>query len=281
MVKTGAASRPRLGQHFLRDAGVRDRVLAAVPADGLPLLEVGPGDGALTEALASLGRPLVAVELDEGLAALLQRRLRGCDRCVVLHEDVLDIDAREALATVGAAPPYGVVGNLPYAITAPLLRRFLSEEEAPPRWLLVMVQREVAEQVAAPAGRRSLLSVSVQYFAEPSLLFRVPPAAFQPPPRVQSAVLWIERRAAPAVAVPSEALFFEVVRAGFRAPRKQLHNALTQRLALPPGAAKRWLAACDIDPVRRAATLTLEEWAALAWERERAGAALGVGETAL
>ena len=76
VVKTGAASRPRLGQHFLRDAGVRDRVLAAVPADGLPLLEVGPGDGALTEALASLGRPLVAVELDEGLAALLQRRLR-------------------------------------------------------------------------------------------------------------------------------------------------------------------------------------------------------------
>ena len=253
--------------------------MAAVPADGRPFIEVGPGDGVLTEPLVALGRPLAAVELDRGLAALVRHRLEGLPAArvaapwAVIEADVLDVDAREALAAVGAAPPYGVVGNLPYAITSPLLRKFLSTEPSPPAWLLVMMQREVAQQVVAPAGKRSLLSVSVQYYAEAEMLFTVEREAFRPAPAVRSAVVRIERLPAARVAAPSEARFFEVVRAGFRAPRKQLHNALAQGLGLTADEAKRWLSECDIDSGRRPATLTLEEWARLAWWWERSGSA--------
>jgi 16S rRNA (adenine1518-N6/adenine1519-N6)-dimethyltransferase len=267
---------PPLGQHFLRDMAIREAIVMAVPSDGLPILEVGPGQGALTEALATLERPLVAVELDRGLATLLRGRLREWDpqqdqRLSVLNEDILDVDPSEALASVGALPPYGLVGNLPYAITAPLLRKFLSVVDEPPSWMVIMVQREVAQQIVAPAGKRSLLSVSAQYYATTELLFTVEREAFRPPPKVRSAVVWLERRSEPAVDVPSEARFFEVVRAGFRAPRKQIHNSLSQGIWLPPEGARPWLEECGIDPVRRAATLTLEEWARLAWARERAG----------
>jgi 16S rRNA (adenine1518-N6/adenine1519-N6)-dimethyltransferase len=257
---------------LLRDADVRAAVLAAVPADGLPILEVGPGRGALTAGLAAGGRSLVAVEFDEALALRLRPRLPARDDLRVLHGDILDVGVREALAAIARTPPAGLVGNLPYAITAPLLRRMLSEDPDPPPWLVVMVQREVARQVVAPPGRRSLLSVSVQFYAEPESLFDVPPGAFEPPPAVHSTLLRLRRRAAAPVDVPSEARFFEVVRAGFAFPRKQLHNALARSLWLAPGAATPWLRSCEIDPARRAATLTLEEWARLAWERERSGA---------
>ena len=163
------------------------------------------------------------------------------------------------------------MGNLPYAITAPILRKFLSREAVRPQWLLVMMQREVAEQVVAPAGRRSLLSVSVQFYAEPKILFAVEREAFDPPPAVRSAVVRIRARPTTVLAGPSEAQFFRVVRAGFSAPRKQLHNALGGALALPPAPVRRWLAANAIDHARRAATLTLEEWAQLARSLPDAG----------
>ena len=258
-----------MGQHFLRDSAVRDAIVAALPADGLPLIEIGPGRGALTEGLTSSERPLVAVELDAALATVLQRRLAGRLHTAVLQADILDLPVREALAAIGLQPPAGVVGNLPYAITAPLLRILLSGDPDPPAWILVMVQREVAIQIVAPPGKRSLLSVSVQYYSEPELLFPVEPEAFDPPPKVRSAVVRMRRRPAPPVDVPSEARFFEVVRAGFSAPRKQLHNALQHALGLPQNGTHDWLASCGIDPTRRAATLTLEEWTRLAWARER------------
>ena len=272
MAKAGRAARPPLGQHFLIDPAVCDAILQAVPLDGLPILEIGPGQGVLTGPLLRLGRPLVAVELDARLAERLRRRLSAGDAFAVLHADILDLPAREALAAVGSTPPYGLVGNLPYAITAPLFRKFLSREADPPGWMVVMVQREVAQQVVAEVGKRSLLSVSVQYYAEAEWLFGVEPTSFRPQPRVRSAVVRLRRRPHPAVDAPGAARFFEVVRAGFRAPRKQLHNALGMGLWLDVDGARHWLAACDIDPARRAATLTLEEWARLAWERERSGA---------
>lgn len=268
----GRRGRPPLGQHFLHDAAVRDAIIAAVPDDGLPIVEIGPGRGALTDELIALQRPLVAVEYDEALATLLRHRVASRQDLVVLHADILDVSQREALAAIGQQPPAGLVGNLPYAITAPLMRRLLSIDPDPPRWLVVMVQREVALQMVAPPGKRSLLSVSVQFYAETEFLFTVEPDSFHPPPAVRSAVVRLDRRPAPPVDIPSEARFFEVVRAGFSAPRKQLHNALARGLWLLPGAAESWLAECEIEQRRRAATLTLEEWARLAWARERAGA---------
>lgn len=269
------SKRRRLGQHLLRDERVLDRIVDALPAQPAPLLEIGPGGGALTARLAALNRPLAAVELDPAMAWRARRQLSQLQpptSAIVLEGDILDIEPAEALAAVGASAPYGLVGNLPYAITAPILRRFLAEVEPPPDWLLIMVQHEVARRITAPAGKLSLLGVSVQFYAEAEYLFAVERESFRPPPEVRSAVLRIVRRPAPAVDVPSEARFFEVVRAGFRHPRKQLHNALSQGIWLDEGEAQRWLAECEIDPARRPQTLTLEEWARLAWWRERSGA---------
>ena len=263
--------RARLGQHFLRDERVLDRIIEAVPEQPEPILEIGAGDGVLTERLAYLGRPLASVELDESMAFRARRRLaNGASeaRAVVIEQDVLEIDPAETLAAVAASPPYGVVGNLPYAITAPIFRKFLEEEIRRPEWMLVMIQHEVAQRVTARPGRLSLMGVSVQFYADAELLFSVEREAFDPPPQVRSAVVMLRLRDEPAVDVPSVERFFEVVRGGFRSPRKQLHNALAQGVWLPPGGAGEWLAACDIDPARRPGTLTLEEWARLAWWRE-------------
>ena len=132
---SGRRRRARLGQHLLRDERVLDRIIEAVPDSPSPILEVGAGDGVLTERLAQLGRPLVSIELDESMAFRARRRLSasGLDRsAVVIESDVLEIDPEEALASVAASPPYGLVGNLPYAITAPIFRKFLEEESQPP-----------------------------------------------------------------------------------------------------------------------------------------------------
>ena len=268
---SGRRRRARLGQHFLRDERVLDRIVEALPERPEPLLEIGAGDGVLTERLAHLGRPLAAVELDEGMAFRARRRLTtGASdaRAVVIEQDVLEVDPAEALATVAARPPYGVVGNLPYAITAPIFRKFLEAESQRPDWMLVMIQHEVAQRVTARPGRLSLMGVSVQFYAEAELLFPVERESFDPPPQVRSAVVMLRLRDEPAVRVPSAERFFEVVRGGFRSPRKQLHNALSQGVWLPPGGAIEWLSACDIDPSRRPGTLTLDEWAQLAWWRE-------------
>ena len=263
--------RRRLGQHLLRDPRVIEQIAEAVPAAPEPLIEVGPGDGALTGRLAQLERPLAAIELDPAMAHRARRRLdRGGagGRCMVIEGDILDADPVEALAAVAAAPPYGLVGNLPYAITSPLLRRFLSGAAARPEFMVVMVQWEVARQMCAGPGKRSLLSIAVQFYAEAELLFAVEREAFQPPPQVRSAVVRLLRRSSPATEVASEERFFEVVRAGFRTPRKQLHNSLSQGIWLEPGGAGPWLEACGIDPARRAGTLTIEEWGRLAAYRE-------------
>ena len=139
---SGRRRRARLGQHLLRDERVLGWIIDALPELPAPILEVGAGDGVLTERLAELDRPLVSVELDEGMAYRARRRLsqRGQDGdAVVIEHDVLDIDPAEALAAVAARPPYGLVGNLPYAITAPVLRKFLEKEIQRPDWMLVMI----------------------------------------------------------------------------------------------------------------------------------------------
>ena len=267
---SGRRRRARLGQHFLRDERVLDRIIEALPDDPQPILEIGAGDGVLTERLAELNRAVVTIELDAGMAYRARRRLQsaGLDFAVVLEQDALDVDPVEALASSASSPPYGLVGNLPYAITAPLFRKFLEEESARPSWMLVMIQHEVAQRVTAKPGKLSLMGVSVQFYAEAEYLFAVEREAFDPPPQVRSAVVLLRTRAEPAVETPSPERFFEVVRGGFRNPRKQLHNALAQGVWTPPGGAVEWLEACGIEPARRPGTLSLEEWAKLVWWRE-------------
>jgi 16S rRNA (adenine1518-N6/adenine1519-N6)-dimethyltransferase len=260
------APRKRLGQNFLIDEFVLGQVVDAAniqPDD--TALEVGPGLGVLTGALAQRARRVIAIELDVGMAAALRELFASQPSVEIVEGDALKLDPAELVDG-----PYKVVANIPYYITSPLLRRFF-ESTRRPSTVVVMVQLEVAQRIVASAGDLSLLAVSVQYYGVPRIVGRIPRQAFYPQPKVDSALLRIDVRDQPAVAVPPGP-FFKTVTSGFARPRKQLHNALGEGIWLPPGGAGEALQAVGIDPMRRAQTLTLDEWAALARELGRRGA---------
>lgn len=176
----------------------------------------------------------------------------------VVNADILEVDPAQLVAN----RQYKVVANLPYYITSPILRRFLEEATKKPDVIVVLVQREVAERIVAKAGDLSLLAISVQFYGKPTLIDIVPASAFYPAPKVDSAILRIELFPEPAVDIEPER-FFKVVSAGFSQPRKQLHNSLNQRIWLPKDEAPDILREAEIDPMRRAQTVTIEEWAKL------------------
>jgi 16S rRNA (adenine1518-N6/adenine1519-N6)-dimethyltransferase len=262
-----APSQPKahkaLGQHWLVDKRYLRRIVEAAdigPED--TVVEVGAGSGLLTELLADVVPRLIAVEVDPRLAEKLQRRFTGQHRVTVLAADVLALPLGQILATAGAGPPYVVMGNLPFFIGTAIVRRFLKAALSP-RWLIVTLQAEVAENVCAGLGRMSFLSVEAQYYAEPRLLFSIPGRAFRPPPKVQAAVVRLDVRPRPAVVVDDGEGFFRLVQAGFAAPRKQLANSLALGLRAAPIEIKKLLVAADIDHRRRPETLSLGEWSAL------------------
>lgn len=224
------------------------------------VLEVGPGLGHLTHVLAERGAQVAAVELDHELAARLRNEFRDT-QVQILQGDFLSRGPRDWLNLAGLEPArYKVVANLPYYITSAILRHLL-EADLPPSQLALLVQREVARQIVARPPRLSLLAVSVQFFADPRIVAVVPAGAFYPRPKVDSAIvaLAVKRRAAGVD--PSR--FFEIVRAGFGARRKQLLNSLAAGLGMEPRAVARSLVRARIQPTRRAETLALEEWLAL------------------
>jgi len=223
------------------------------------VVEVGPGLGTLTQALARRAGRVIAIELDEALAHALARAFEGSPRVTIVQGDAREVSLK---GLVGERP-YKVVANLPYYAALPILRRFL-EEEPRPSLLVVMVQWEVAQAMVATPGRMSLLSVAVQFYGVPRIVARVPPGAFHPRPKVSSAIVRIDVLPRPAVEVPHREAFFRVVRGGFAAPRKQLRNSLAQGLGLPSQEAARLLAAARVDPQKRPQDLSLEEWARLA-----------------
>jgi len=251
-------ARKGLGQHFLIDGEVLERITSAAeltPAD--VVIEVGPGLGVLTRELARQAGRVIAIELDSRLAAALKQTLAPFNNVTIINDDVLKIEPAD-LAT-----GYKVVANLPYYITSPVLRHFL-EASAKPRLMIVMVQKEVAEAIVAKPGKMSLLSVSVQFYGEPRIISPVPAQCFYPAPKVNSAILRIDPHPQPRVAV-DEGGFFELVRAGFTAPRKQLVNSLAQGLGVSKADALSLLETAGIVSQRRAETLTLGEWARL-WQ---------------
>jgi 16S rRNA (adenine1518-N6/adenine1519-N6)-dimethyltransferase len=259
--QAGLKARKGLGQHFLVDGEVLEFITAAagLGPDDL-VVEVGPGLGILTEALAEKAGGVIAIELDDRLAALLKKTLASFKNVTIVNDDVLNIEPEELLKRQ-KSPLYKVVANLPYYITSPVLRHFLTAS-AKPRVMVVMVQQEVAEAIAAQPGDMSLLSVSVQFYGRPEIVRRVSAQSFYPAPEVDSALLRIELYPEPTVAV-DEGGFFELVRAGFSAPRKQIGNSLSQGLGLPKDGVLPLLEKAEIDWQRRAETLTLEEWARL------------------
>ncbi len=265
--RTRLRPRKSLGQHFLTDRRVLQRILAAVsPSPAHTIIEVGAGSGALTQGLAASGARVIAVEIDGALHSRLRERLTSQANVIPVCADVLALSPEELLSQAQATSPYLVVGNLPYNIAAAVVRHFL-EATVPPERMVVMVQAEVAQSMAAEPGQMSLLSVGVQFYARPRILFYVPPRAFRPPPKVRSAVLSLDVRRQPAVTVDDREAFFHLVRAGFAAPRKQLRNALALGLGVEAGSAADLLVAAGLDSRRRAQTLSLADWGSLyrAW----------------
>ena len=259
----GLRARHALSQNFLADPEVLEAILAeAAPGAGSRILEIGPGLGLLTAGLLDAGADVTAVELDRGLAAFLRDRFEDeieAGRLRLVEGDALDQDLTRLVA-----PPYAVVANLPYHITSPILHRLLGETPRPDR-LVLMVQREVAERIAAPPGGMSYLSVFVQYHAKVRIAFEVPPEAFEPEPAVRSAVIVVEpypdddRLPSP----EAEDALWRLVQASFRERRKMLHNVLSRQLPVEPAQVDAALAAAGIAPDRRPQTVAVGEWLAL------------------
>jgi 16S rRNA (adenine1518-N6/adenine1519-N6)-dimethyltransferase len=257
----GITPKKSLGQNFLHDPNALEKIveIAGVTPD-TTVLEIGPGTGNLTRVLAREAARVLAVELDDRLIALLQTELAGLPRVEVIHGDILNVNFIEPLG----GGPYVVVANLPYYITSAILRRLLEETTPRPQRIAVTVQREVADRIVAGPGDMSLLAVGVQFYGKPQIALRLKPAAFWPRPDVESAVVHIDVYSTPPVDVPDEATFFRVARAGFGQKRKQIHNSLSAGLGIAKAQVDDLLRQSGIDPQRRAETLRLEEWAALA-----------------
>lgn len=216
-----------LGQNFLHDASVLEEIVEAALPEGGGALEIGPGFGVLTEALARRAERVVAVEIDDRLLPVLAETLSGLDTVSVVHGDVLKLDLPALLEERFGGMPVSVAANLPYYITTPILLSLL-EKNLPLRRIVVMMQKEVADRImAAPGGKDyGALTVAVQYRCEVSRVCRVPASSFFPPPKVDSEVLCLSVRENPAVQPKCEDYFFALVRAVFAQRRKTLVNSL-------------------------------------------------------
>jgi 16S rRNA (adenine1518-N6/adenine1519-N6)-dimethyltransferase len=254
------ASKGRSQNHLVDSRVLEDIVDLAAPQAGRRILEIGPGLGILTSALLERGAQVTAVEIDPRLVSHLRTRFAdvGEGSLRLIEANVLDVPIANLVV-----PPYDVVANLPYHITSPVMHRLLGDEPRPERFVL-MVQREVAERIAAAPGDMSYLSVFVQYHATVRVARLVPPASFEPAPAVHSAVLVGETRPRRLSADDEERLW-RLAQAGFRERRKMLHNVLPRQL--PQVGRERFeaaLAATGIDANRRPQTLSVDEWIALA-----------------
>jgi 16S rRNA (adenine1518-N6/adenine1519-N6)-dimethyltransferase len=249
--------RKSLGQHFLNDRRILQRIVDALELTGEEtVVEIGPGRGSLTELLLPSARRLVLIEYDRALAAQLRDRYAGTASVTVVEADVLEVNLSEV-----ARGPYHLVGNVPYYITTPILFHAL---EAPrPNRAVYLVQREVAERIVAAPGSDDYgaLSVNIQSVANATLLFRVAPGSFVPPPKVESAVIRIDPRPDPIVASDEETIFRRFVRDAFGMRRKQMRRVLREVLEVDADRSTALLVSAAIDPAARPETLSPEDFA--------------------
>jgi 16S rRNA (adenine1518-N6/adenine1519-N6)-dimethyltransferase len=248
-----------LGQNFLEDDQALQKIVAA--ADLKPkeaVLEIGPGLGSLTRYLAISARSVTAIELDRKLFPALESVLAPYKNIQLIQGDILKTNPADLVSETG----YVVVANIPYNITSAVIRHLLEAELKPSRVVLT-VQKEVAERICATPGKMSLLALSVQVYGKPVLGELIPSEAFYPQPKVDSAVLCIGLYPQPVIPTDKLDIFFTIIKAGFSQKRKTLRNALSGGLRIAPAEAEKMLHDADIDPKRRAETLSLEEWGRL------------------
>lgn len=259
----------KLGQNFLIDSAALERIvnIAEVgPKDFI--LEIGPGLGSLTRYLAATARQVLAIELDRKLIPVLKDNLAEYPNVILIQGDILNLRLDEAIPQLDLNPQsdenstYLVVANIPYYITSALLRHLLEAQFKPSRVVLT-VQREVAERICAAPGDLSLLALSVQVYGQPQVKAHIPAGSFYPPPQVDSAVVRVDLYQEPLVPTSWLNDFFRLAKAGYSQKRKTLRNALAGGLAMPSQQVNELLVGAQIDPQRRAETLTIPEWKAL------------------
>ncbi len=260
MRRFGIHPRKKLGQNFMVDPRALRKVIAAAQLAGSEtVLEIGAGVGSLTWWLAQHCARVVAVEIDERLIPALEYALSNESNVEIVAGDILEMDVDEVLGN----GPYSVVANIPYYITSALIR-CLMESRRRPECLVLSVQKEVAERIAAGPGEMSLLALSVQVYGEPELRGRIPANAFYPQPKIDSAVLRIAGYPSPRVPQALIEALFVLARAGFGQKRKQLHNALAKNLGKPNETVLEWLSAAGVRPEQRAQELSIDNWLDLA-----------------
>jgi 16S rRNA (adenine1518-N6/adenine1519-N6)-dimethyltransferase len=248
-----------LGQNFLQDDQALQTIVACAEIALVDdVLEIGPGLGNLTRYLALAAHSVTAVELDKLLFPALKKVIAPYQNVRLVQGDILSLDPAELMKSTD----YLVVANIPYYITSAIMRHLL-ENGGHPRRLVLTVQEDVAERICARPGKMSLLSLSVQVYGKPSIVAYIPAEAFYPAPKVDSAVLRVEILPEPLIPVQLLDTFFTLMKAGFSQKRKTLRNSLSGGLGIAPAGAEKMLAAAVLDPMRRAETLSLEEWGRL------------------
>ncbi|AYA74035.1 16S rRNA (adenine(1518)-N(6)/adenine(1519)-N(6))-dimethyltransferase [Bacillus sp. Y1] len=267
--KFGFSFKKSLGQNFLIDTNILKRIVDhANLTEKSGAIEIGPGIGALTEQLARNSEKVVAFEIDQRLLPILKETLAPYPNTTIIHEDVLKANVKEVIGEqFTGIEDIMVVANLPYYVTTPIIMKLL-EEKLPIRGIVCMLQKEVADRIAAKPGGKEYgsLSIAVQYYTEAETVMVVPKTVFMPQPNVDSAVIRLTVREEPAVKVRNENFFFQVTRASFAQRRKTILNNLTSQL--PDGKIKKdkilqALEKAEIEPSRRGETLSIAEFAQL------------------
>lgn len=276
LARHGFTFKKSLGQNFLIDTNILHNIVesAELNADKA-VMEIGPGIGALTEQLCRVAGRVTAVEIDQRLLPILADTLAPYPNVSVVHGDVLELNLHQVFQEqFSGYEKVSVVANLPYYVTTPILMKLL-EERLPIENIVVMIQKEVAERIAAKPGSKDYgsLSVAAQFYAEASEEMIVPASVFVPKPNVDSAVIKLAIRQKPAVEVVDEGLFFRLVRASFAQRRKTLLNNLLNNLFRKDqkDAVIQLLKTTGIDPARRGETLSLDEYARVTNEVVRCG----------
>ena len=264
----GLATKHRLGQNFLIDTHVLERIIdeAGITPDDF-VLEIGPGIGTMTQYLACAAREVVAVEIDKVLIPILEGdTLKAFDNVTVINEDILKVDINKLVEEKNGGRPIKVVANLPYYITTPIIMG-LFESHVPIESITIMVQKEVADRMKTGPGSKEYgaLSLAVQYYANPEIVANVPPNCFMPRPNVGSAVIRLTRHETPVVDVKDEKLMFRIIRASFNQRRKTLVNGLKNsgEINFTKEQIEAAITAIDKPLTIRGEALTLAEFAAL------------------
>jgi len=254
--KYGLRPDKRLGQNFLVDDAALIRVVrAAKISEEDAVLEVGAGLGSLTRYLVERSSRVVAVELDQNLIPALREVLSGYDNIQIVHGDILNLRPD----TLVSNPNYLVVANIPYYITSALLRHLL-EARIRPRRMVLTLQQEVAKRICAQPGDMSLLSLSVQVYGEPRIVGHIDSKSFYPIPQVDSAIIRVALFKSPLIGPSQVDLFFRLAKAGFSQKRKTLRNSLSAGMLWPKEKTERLLRSAGINPMRRAQSLSIDQW---------------------